>query len=121
MHDTTIYKTRYIDRFLYELDDIEARARKKYGYCTGLYLQYVIEHFIAYWRHIQLERFDDIHGEQWDSLYLEFNIKLADIAVCRLDMEWIIYEYDNKQLFHEGHSTKPFWPQRKPKRLKRRR
>lgn len=96
-------------RYLYELDNIEARARKKFGHCTHLYLYYVIREFMRYWRKLQKEHPSDLPDVVWGELYFFFNQALSEIASCRLDMMWLIYEYDDDQLFHEGYEPKPFW------------
>jgi hypothetical protein len=95
--------------YLYELDAIEARGRKKFGRCSHLYLYYVANEFMRYWRRLQREHPQDLPDVVWGELYFFFNQNLYEIARCRLDLMWMIYEYDDDQLFHEGYVEKPFW------------
>ena len=98
--------------FLYELDNIEIRARRKFAACSNLYLYHITREFMRYWRKIQSEHTDDLPDVVWGELYFFFNQKLYEIARCRLDMMWMIYEYDENQLFHEDYVEKPFWRDR---------
>lgn len=95
--------------YLYRLDEIEVQARRNFGCNTNLYLYHVTREFMRHWRYIQANHSDTIKYRLWDELYFFFNEKLFEIARCRLDMMWMIYEYDNEQLFHEDHQQGPFW------------
>ncbi len=94
-------------QYLYELDDIETRARRKFGDCTHLYLYFVSREFMRYWRHLQ--KTENLPDVVWGELYFFFNQNLFEIARCRLDLMWMIYEYDEDQLFHMDYEEKPFW------------
>jgi len=95
--------------FLYELDKIESRARRKFPECSNLYLYYISRGFMRYWRRLQNQHLDELPDVVWGELYFFFNEKLYEIARCRLDMMWMIYEYDETHLFHEDYEEKPFW------------
>ncbi|WP_133297470.1 hypothetical protein [Motiliproteus coralliicola] len=95
--------------YLEPLEDIEARARKNFGDCTGLYLHYIIREFSRYWRGLQKREDPFLAGKVWDQLNFYFDQKLREIATIRLEMEWLIFEYDNEQLFDPEHEPGPFW------------
>ncbi len=103
--------SKAVRRFLWRLDTIETAARKQHAYCTGMYLHNVTRQFMAYWREIQQDPDNGLEGREWDELYFLFNQKLRDIAYCRLDMFWMIYEHDEQDLFHKDHEQGPFWRQ----------
>lgn len=96
-------------KYLHNLDKIEARARRNFGGCTSLYLHFVTTEFMRYWRCLQDNCSAEIQGKMWDELYFFFNEKLYEVTRCRIDMMWMIYEFDGADLFHEGHNPSPFW------------
>ncbi|MCW8925853.1 MAG: hypothetical protein OQJ84_06320 [Xanthomonadales bacterium] len=98
-----------IQRYLYPLDDIETRARKNFGGCTGLYMHYILQEYMRYWRKLQQEAPEQLQGKAWQELQFFFEQKLRDVAWSRFDMEWMIYEYDNQQLHQEEIPPGPFW------------
>ncbi|MEH6649147.1 MAG: hypothetical protein V7707_03880 [Motiliproteus sp.] len=95
--------------YLYPLDDIETRARKNFGHCTGLYLHYITREFMRYWRELQQQDNEVLQGRGWDQLNFYFDQKLREIASARMEMEWLIFEYDDEQLFDTDHVPGPFW------------
>ncbi len=72
-------------------------------------MHYVIQEFMRYWRDLQKDHIGKFHDRHWDELYFFFNEKLYEIARCRLDMMWLMYEFDGEGLFHPDHEPKPFW------------
>lgn len=64
---------------------------------------------MRYWRRLQDQYLDELPDVVWGELYFFFNQKLYEIARCRLDMMWMIYEYDEVQLFHDDYEEKPLW------------
>ncbi|MEJ1367064.1 MAG: hypothetical protein RPU35_02445 [Candidatus Sedimenticola sp. (ex Thyasira tokunagai)] len=64
---------------------------------------------MKYWRQLQDEHLGSYPDVFWGELYFFFNQKLYEIARCRLDLEWMIYEFDENGLFHETYEPKPFW------------
>ncbi|OMH28119.1 hypothetical protein [Motiliproteus sp. MSK22-1] len=98
-----------VRHFLYELDEIETRARKNFGDCTGLYFHYITREYMRYWRELQRQEPEQLKGKAWDELQFFFDQKLRDLAWARFDMYWMIFEYDGKQLYPEDHEPGPFW------------
>ncbi|WP_415906257.1 hypothetical protein ACMXYX_15825 [Neptuniibacter sp. QD72_48] len=105
-------KTPRLDKFLYRLDDIEREARKQYGDHTPFYFRYVIKHFLEYWRQLQEEEPKELNNPMiWQRLELMFDIKLREIAYSRLEMQWLVFEYDEHQLHYEHHDE--YWSLKK--------
>lgn len=99
---------RRLDKYLYRLDEIETKARRRLGCSTGAYLDYVIKEFLKYWRELQLQQPSDLQGQAWIRLETMFDQKLREIASCRLEMQWMIYELDGMPLHSSSYEiTKP--------------
>ncbi|WP_421863117.1 hypothetical protein [Motiliproteus sp.] len=105
--------SRPIRRFLEPLDDIETRARRTFGHCTSLYMHYILQEFMRYWRELEQQGHPELKGKAIDELCFFFDQKLRDIAFARFQMEWMIYEYDGEDLYPIGHEPGPFWRKRK--------
>jgi len=101
--------TKTSHKYLCHLDNIEAEARKKYARCSYRYMTYIVRSFISYWRYLQRKYGDEIPDIVWNELYFFFNEKLYEIARSRLDLMWLVYEYDDQGLFHDEFEVKPFW------------
>lgn len=99
---------RRLDKYLYRLDEIEVQARRRLGASTGAYLDYIIKEFLAYWRQLQKENPPDLKGRAWVRLEVMFDQKLREIACCRLEMQWMIFELDGMQLHSQDYDlTRP--------------
>jgi len=101
-----------LKKYIFKLDDIEKKVRKKTVFRTSIYIHYLTIEFMEYWRYLQTNHAHEIKGWMWDELYFTFNQRLFDFARCRLDIYWMIYEYDDKQLFFLDHKERPFWRRR---------
>lgn len=94
---------RKLDKYLYRLDEIETRARRRLGCSTGAYLDFIIKEFLKYWRELQQQQPEDLQGRAWIRLEVMFDKKLREIATCRLEMQWMMYELDGMPLHAQSY------------------
>jgi len=90
-----------LNNYLFRLNDIEKEARTKFGHSTPCYLEYIIREYLRYWRELQRLDHKDLKGMAWVRLAEIFNQQLYSIAFARLDMQFMIYEWDGLPLFEE--------------------
>ena len=95
--------------YLWELEEIEKRAHKRYAYSTPIYVQYLFEHYTRHWRQLQEQHMHEIKEKMWNELYFVFNLRLREIPRCRFDMQYLTFEIDGEPLFHDEHTLRPFW------------
>ncbi len=92
-----------LNKYLYRLDDIEKRARYRFGHCSFLYLHNITLEYCAYFKWLTKNKSHDIHGAMIDALHFYFKEKLRELFISRSDIEWIVYEYDQSGLFPADH------------------
>ncbi len=104
--------SKRLDKYLYRLDEIETQARRQHGESTAKYLEFIIKSFLEYWRELQQLKPEDLQGRAWYTLEAFFDMKLKEIAACRLEMQWMIYEFDGFDLHNDSYECN-YFPQKK--------
>lgn len=110
--------TEVVRPYLYKLDDIYDRNRKRFA-AHGLMIVYqTIQDYLKYWRELEDEFFVQLEDREVDEIYFFFNEKILEIVRCHIDMYWLIQDYDDLPLYRDGREPLPFWwgPRRREQR-----
>ncbi len=106
--------------YLYRLDEIYDKNRKRFAAHGAMIIFQTIQDFLRYWRELEDKHFASLQDWETDELYFFFNEKLLEIIRCHIDIYWLIMDYDDLPLYRDGRQPLPFWHKERRRAQKKR-